>query len=167
MVTIVWFARISLDTCNSTSAKFSIFQGFVGIALLTFKNLWTKQPKSWAGMVKWYHKSLPSLRCGFDSRYPLQGYFHNSRQTLLARFERKKRAQCAPVLIYSDRNLCACIYAGVYGVVPNLADFTLHGCVFAVAATSVCNCKWCRKYQREKCNWKCLHDASFPRFQYW
>jgi hypothetical protein len=23
-------------------------------------------------MVKWYHKSLPSLRCGFDSRYPLQ-----------------------------------------------------------------------------------------------
>ena len=24
-----------------------------------------------AGMVKWYHKSLPSLRCGFDSRYPL------------------------------------------------------------------------------------------------
>ena len=24
-------------------------------------------------MVKWYHKSLPSLRCGFDSRYPLQG----------------------------------------------------------------------------------------------
>ena len=25
-------------------------------------------------MVKWYHKSLPSLRCGFDSRYPLQ--FH-------------------------------------------------------------------------------------------
>ena len=25
-------------------------------------------------MVKWYHKSLPSLRCGFDSRYPLQPF---------------------------------------------------------------------------------------------
>ena len=25
-------------------------------------------------MVKWYHKSLPSLRCGFDSRYPLQTF---------------------------------------------------------------------------------------------
>ena len=25
-------------------------------------------------MVKWYHKSLPSLRCGFDSRYPLQNH---------------------------------------------------------------------------------------------
>jgi cytochrome c oxidase subunit IV len=25
-----------------------------------------------AGMVKWYHESLPSSRCGFDSRYPLQ-----------------------------------------------------------------------------------------------
>ena len=29
-------------------------------------------------MVKWYHKSLPSLRCGFDSRYPLHGSFHDS-----------------------------------------------------------------------------------------
>ena len=25
-----------------------------------------------AGMVKWYHMSLPSSWCGFDSRYPLQ-----------------------------------------------------------------------------------------------
>jgi hypothetical protein len=25
-----------------------------------------------AGMVKWYHTSLPSSWCGFDSRYPLQ-----------------------------------------------------------------------------------------------
>ena len=28
-------------------------------------------------MVKWYHKSLPSLRCGFDSRYPLQNSPHH------------------------------------------------------------------------------------------
>ena len=27
-----------------------------------------------AGMVKWYHESLPSSRCGFDSRYPLQAH---------------------------------------------------------------------------------------------
>ena len=56
-------------------------------------------------------------------------------------FVTKKRAQCAPVLMYSGRNLCACVYAGVQGVVPNLAHFTLHCCVFSVAATSVCNCK--------------------------
>ena len=41
-----------------------------------------------AGMVKWYHKSLPSLRCGFDSRYPLQkksylNYFCESFQILV------------------------------------------------------------------------------------
>lgn len=27
-------------------------------------------------MVKWYHESLPSSRCGFDSRYPLQEKSH-------------------------------------------------------------------------------------------
>lgn len=32
-----------------------------------------KYPKAQqAGMVKWYHTSLPSSWCGFDSRYPLQ-----------------------------------------------------------------------------------------------
>ena len=165
MVKIVWAARISLNTCNSTFAKFSIFLGFVRVALLTFKNLWTTQPKSWAGMVKWYHKSLPSLRCGFDSRYPLQGSFHDSEQRLLMFSAHKKRVLCAPILMYSGRNLCAYVYTGVYVVVPHLAHFTLHCCVFSVAATSVCNCKWCRKDQREKCNWKCFHDAYFPWFQ--
>ena len=41
-------------------------------------------------MVKWYHKSLPSLRCGFDSRYPLQGSFHDSWQVLVVCSAHKK-----------------------------------------------------------------------------
>ena len=55
-------------------------------------------------MVKWYHKSLPSLRCGFDSRYPLQGYFHNSRQILLVRFERKQTGKALSLLRAGEIN---------------------------------------------------------------
>ena len=33
---------------------------------------WHKHVGARAGMVKWYHTSLPSSWCGFDSRYPLQ-----------------------------------------------------------------------------------------------
>ena len=49
-------------------------------------------------MVKWYHKSLPSLRCGFDSRYPLQN--HLRRFSLL---EHGRRAK-------SLRFFCLCSY---------------------------------------------------------
>ncbi len=39
---------------------------------LTPQTPWHKHEATQAGMVKWYHTSLPSSWCGFDSRYPLQ-----------------------------------------------------------------------------------------------
>src|SRR5690606_15643515 len=39
---------------------------------LTSGPRWPRSASARAGMVKWYHESLPSSRCGFDSRYPLQ-----------------------------------------------------------------------------------------------
>ena len=39
---------------------------------LTPQTPWHKHEATRAGMVKWYHTSLPSSWCGFDSRYPLQ-----------------------------------------------------------------------------------------------
>ena len=44
-----------------------------GVAIrLTPLTPWHMHVGARAGMVKWYHTSLPSSWCGFDSRYPLQ-----------------------------------------------------------------------------------------------
>jgi hypothetical protein len=56
-------------------------------------------------MVKWYHKSLPSLRRGFDSRYPLQIFqiFLDERAEYMLADYQTFRSSAAGIIFYLGR----------------------------------------------------------------
>ena len=64
--------RPSTDSSRHVSAEAPECHQMMLPACLTPQTPWHKHEATRAGMVKWYHTSLPSSWCGFDSRYPLQ-----------------------------------------------------------------------------------------------